>query len=402
MKNFLLVFLFIPLFGMGQIPSTENLRGIHFYTSSHGVIVTESGHMYQTTNAGYTWTALPQVTTSYLRYYAESDPNTSYFTGDNGVLLKSVDKGYNWTTINSGTTTHLGQMTFTDPQTAYLVGFNGFAKKSINGCNTWTEMNVPTSFNLISVEFANQNTGFIGGLDQVFATYDAGLSWNPIINSPGIGFEDICFTDNLHGVIAGWAGMVFITEDGGLNWDQVESGVTENLYDITFSTPTTGFIIGRQGTMIRTNDGGHTWSSIILNPINPVNCMAEFTNGLSGYMVANMGTVYYTVDSGYTWSITPPAGLGISDILTPNLAVSCYPNPVNDMIYLNINAVNNKELMFEGYDITGRSVIPSTSINLFCGVNQVQIPVTNLPTGVYLLNLRSDNEIHRLKFQIIR
>lgn len=378
MKKILTLLIFVPFIAFTQIPTNQNLSGIHFFTPERGIITTESGKMYQTTNAGNLWTEMPQITTSYIRYFARADANTYFITGYNGTLLKSVDNGLTWTLMNCGTNIQLTQMTFTDPMTGYLLGINGFAKKSTDGGETWVQMDIPTIEPVTSIQFINDSTGFIGGFGHVYKTTNAGQTWTAVLNdSPGVSFQDLFFIDSLKGVAAGYSGRVYITSDGGDNWVQVSSGTTNNLYDITFSTGTTGFIVGKFGTMLRTSDGGNTWTPVTLTPSLTVNSMVEFTNGLNGYSVGSDGTVFYTADSGYTWNTSPPpiqTGSITGTVMYKNAdstilnngKVFLWDNQNNKIDSTNLNSQGHFE--FNGlasgtYHVTARPIYPWGGVN---------------------------------------
>jgi hypothetical protein len=78
----------------------------------------------------------------------------------------------------------------------------------------------------------------------------------------------------------------------------------------------------------------------------------------------------------------------------PEFKIKIYPNPVNDLLNLEIlpNKPNVGKLKI--YDFTGKLVL---NIKI---ENQNEIDVTDLPVGVYLLSIIVDKSIISKKFLI--
>ena len=73
--------------------------------------------------------------------------------------------------------------------------------------------------------------------------------------------------------------------------------------------------------------------------------------------------------------------LGTEDVFASNFAV--YPNPANDVVNISANAgLNNVQIV----DINGRTVKSAK----FDGANQAQINISDLASGVYIMNIASD------------
>ncbi len=70
--------------------------------------------------------------------------------------------------------------------------------------------------------------------------------------------------------------------------------------------------------------------------------------------------------------------------------LSIYPNPTQDEINISFEALEDMDLSFNLYDITGRKVMPVKEVSVSPG-NQVRnIKLTDLPKGIYHLQLSTD------------
>ncbi len=71
--------------------------------------------------------------------------------------------------------------------------------------------------------------------------------------------------------------------------------------------------------------------------------------------------------------------LGVSNYSLAGISI--YPNPVNNILYINNEGIDIK--IIEIYDVLGKKVLVTTE-------NTIQIDVTNLHSGLYLVNIQTD------------
>ena len=105
--------------------------------------------------------------------------------------------------------------------------------------------------------------------------------------------------------------------------------------------------------------------------------------------------IYY-VDATYL-GCTTLTWTGIKATIGPNsindhfneVQVIFYPNPVNDVLIIEINNLNEKATL-TFIDIQGR-VVKSVNLQPLPAKFSIQIDVKDLPQGLYLLNLKNDS-----------
>ncbi|HRG79280.1 MAG TPA: PKD domain-containing protein, partial [Cyclobacteriaceae bacterium] len=79
-----------------------------------------------------------------------------------------------------------------------------------------------------------------------------------------------------------------------------------------------------------------------------------------------------------------------------------YPNPANDIIYLDWINQNLESLQVIIYNSSGQAVLNQTYYNLLHGLNQVEINVSQLAPGIYLASYSTGNNPYSFKFSVIR
>ncbi|MFK7807739.1 MAG: T9SS type A sorting domain-containing protein [Saprospiraceae bacterium] len=82
----------------------------------------------------------------------------------------------------------------------------------------------------------------------------------------------------------------------------------------------------------------------------------------------------------------------ISDLGTATLQ----PNPASAQTLLKINSGQSKRLDLQLLHPNGQ-VLRQHSIDLNAGINHIPLSLENVPTGIYLLQLKSDSDIRLLK-----
>lgn len=104
-----------------------------------------------------------------------------------------------------------------------------------------------------------------------------------------------------------------------------------------------------------------------------------YTDLPSGNIVANdMQNGLYVLDA--------TIALGVNDKFNKENSFVVYPNPTNSNMFLMLNLKQNKELVFEIYDVTGK-LISSEKQNQNAGNTTKLIETTNLDVGIYFLKI---------------
>jgi photosystem II stability/assembly factor-like uncharacterized protein len=150
------------------------------------------------------------------------------------------------------------------------------------------------------VSTADTTTSAVAGSDSAY--------WQIASNSGGTGYNDIWFTDTLHGFAAGLDGFIYVSVDGGTSWNkagQLETGPPNaGLQTLFFPTPDVGYAIGGVHFAVTTN-GGQSWTTKP-RPDPMTNSSykwpnLQFLTAATGYLATGIG-LYRTDDTGTVWT----------------------------------------------------------------------------------------------------
>lgn len=88
---------------------------------------------------------------------------------------------------------------------------------------------------------------------------------------------------------------------------------------------------------------------------------------------------------------------GILNIDESVLGMNVFPNPVQDVLHLNINTKNTVKAMIAINNITGQT-ISQKEVNLSQGANALTMSVNDMPSGVYMIAVQSETHQSVTKF----
>jgi photosystem II stability/assembly factor-like uncharacterized protein len=227
--------------------------------------------------------------------------------------------GWEITTHPHGLDLNSRDLLFLDANTGFVVGFNGAIFKTTDRGETWQKKDSNTNLHLYSVSFVDLQKGFIAGhamncIDgdcgrgAIFlTTADGGESWTKRFFPEYIGFEDIHFFDDMHGIAmitipAPMSTSDYIigrTENGGQSWTLSEVPVV--MHSKFHVVDGVAFAEGNQ-LILKISDAGETWENIqIPMAVQDGIRRIYFYNENIGY-VDGFSQLYRTTDGGMHWN----------------------------------------------------------------------------------------------------
>lgn len=247
-------------------------------------------------------------------YFTSID--TGWIAGDNGYLASTTDGGTTWNKVTLGTTEDINEIYFRNDNNGYLVaGKKMFATRDAG--RTWQEIQIYKAGDFrnavpefLSIRFSDKKRGFVIGsllnkaddvIDSlVMRTEDGGETWQRVIVPTKAELFHLDFNGSSHGWIVGDKGLIVATEDAGATWKTQNSGVTRALFNVDFRDDYDGYAVGGGGTILRTEDGGKTWERVT-TPYAETFKRIDFADDKNGWIVGHAGSILRSSDRGKTW-----------------------------------------------------------------------------------------------------
>jgi hypothetical protein len=189
---------------------------------------------------------------------------------------------------------------------------------------------------------------------EITHSFDGGLTWSRVSTGYNFTIFDILFLDPMVGYAVGSGGTIVRTEDGGLSWVRLASGTTKYLKRICFPNPDTGFIMGEGSLILRTGNGGG-W---------PVRVQSDNYEGKS--------------------------------------MLSVSPNPISSNARIELTLAAKETIEVRLNDFSGRQLRIVYRGEVAAGSTTIPFDVTELNNGIYLISLRTHNQVITKKAVICR
>jgi photosystem II stability/assembly factor-like uncharacterized protein len=291
-------------------PTSGNIVGLHFESSTQGWLLTDSGEIWMTTNGGATWTAqsLPAGSTLLHAVAGPSSSSAAFIARDPQANGHSAMK-FNGTAWVDVATTPLRTFTAVDGVSASQMFFGGKlgALARYNGTtDSWLMMDAGFA---TQVRDLDSNSGVadpaLGGRHHIF-TYDPSTGVvtaqaTPAAVPPNISALGI--TGN--SVIVGEGGLVETYSAGA--WSMVSRGQTRSTYDAVVINGANGLVAGLDGfgrAVVRPRSNG-TWGAETVLDGGQLNDIALSSSG-EAWAVGVGGEIFHSASvTGGTWAQQP-------------------------------------------------------------------------------------------------
>ncbi len=361
----------------------QTLQKVRFRNSQYGLTVGSlyngsTKNIHRTIDGGKTWKDVSSGYTSmrFMDIFFVSD-SVVYMSGNEGIIIRSYDGGLNWETMTTDTKEQLWGIHFISAKIGIAVGSNGKIIYSNNGGRNWEDVSPGKSNLLYDVTFNAEGVGFASGSNILWRSDDGGLSWNEVIDfpyeSPADWIRSITFINEKLGFACADIGRIYRTTDGGDTWSRMNSPTQEPLFEVDFIDDKNGMIVGFTGTILHTKDGGENWT-ILSSPLGKEhNYSLDYIDADHAFACTHFGSIIILKNSVNT------------NQLNNDLTFEITPNPANDYIRIQTNITDLIQIKI--ISSQGQSIIQKQIYK-----NEI-IPIDNLPSGLYLLQIHSENDI---------
>ncbi len=411
--------------------TTADLHDISFADSLHGWIVGESATIIKSIDAGETWEmqACPLGAANLNKIFTLNE-KVAYILGSSGVgedirtfILSTQNGGNNWVVSHAPFEYRIRDLFFINPDTGWAAGgdfleshYRGFVLKTTDGGSTWqTRFETDTSdyrseiFSAVSFLNAREGWAFSGFfMDNLchvhlHKTTDGGAHWDSLSEAPG-SFDMIRVVSR--DTIWGIGGSLGITNDGGVSWEGLHwpDSYISGFRDIVQIDGQTAWLLARYvgggNRILYTEDSAGNFSEIFADTTGPyLEAMAILKNQL--WVIGRTGTIrYYDIQSNSTVKNIN------TDIRTFQLYQN-YPNPFNLSTTITYYLDAPQYITLCIYNAKGRLVN-----KLFEGLKDegthreewdgADRRGSKMPSGIYMLVLRSNNRMSKQKMILLQ
>lgn len=378
-------------------------RLVHFFNVNQGVAVGDPlGYfeIYTSGNMGISWqrvaTAnipLPLPTELVVDNSLDVAGETLRFGTTMGRVFKSTDKGYHWT----ATSTQLSSAVkpyFRNELTGLLVDKsqpnNPVLYRTNDGGISWESVNPLGPFLGNDLCYVPNtagswvSTGYASGYAGASYSLDDGTTWQRFAGTDSIPFYEVEFCSNHFGLAGGTT--LNDSTRGAFRYTDTLQASLEPPQDLTITPIGTDAVldwlppIGNIGNLVAY---AIYREGLFIASVAPT--LLTFTdNGLSN------GYYHYCIKAIYSYGVSIKECAAISftvgvDATPPDNSVDAVPNPFTDEIIIrSVGKIDEVKLL---------SVAGQCIINLRPDMYSVRLSLSHLPSGVYILQSKSNKKV---------
>ncbi len=351
--------------------------------------------------------AMPHYT---VRAVAIDDDNNKWFGTPAGVAKFDGNNFTIYNTTNSLLPSNFINIIRVDADNNIWVGTNsGLAKFDGQNWQVFTSSNSDLPNNYIqSLETEKDDDddhihlwiGTYGGL----AHYDENENNWEVFNTSNAPLED----DNIYSIGITENNKIWVRtfsqvlRYNGNNWmvyDQYTLGQPNSFCrTIPTSDENSLWIGGDEGLIMLYLNNGQVDSASYFNASNS----GLPNNGVTTLFVDRMENLWAGVSLG-NLAVYNPDGVDLTAIneqLTSDF--SLFPNPAAELSNLEFDLQNNETILFEGFDLSGRKIMPDVMKQFQAGNNRYSFQTSALNPGIYFLKLSAGNRSSVAKFIVSR
>lgn len=401
------------VFGIGSFPNV-----VHMFDLNNGWCmgdpVNNTFEIYTTTNGGTTWTKVPKVNidggnNALTNEYGTTNNfdtfgDTCYFGTTKGRVFKSVDKGLTWSAsqaylgvLGSNASTNVkfkngreGIAIINDNQSPNVVHI----LKTTNAGTTWNEVMISGNFlNTSHISYIPQADAWMNVSADTTTFAGSSISFNDcntftgidISKNPIVQYTFVKFYDKN----TGWA--------GGFNKSPAEGGIFKwvgHIPGVEFAANGTYLIPNEAVNFFNLSDienaTSYYWQFEGANPstsndANPTNIMYPNAGSFDVSLTVTTATknIYYNKKD----------YINVGNKISTNnnkINFSIFPNPVKENIYI-VGEANIYSVKI--YNLLGDLILETMPNN-----NSTMINSSELPNGIYFININTEKGLFTSKF----
>ncbi|MDT3739531.1 MAG: YCF48-related protein [Candidatus Kapabacteria bacterium] len=318
--------------------------------------------------------------------------NSIYALEETGKIYISSDVGSTWELKTQIPGSQIcNDFSFRD-DFIFAACTNGEVLKYNN--TAWTAMKVQDSLNLTTIRFFDNNNGFVcGSLGKIYFTTNSGSSWAPASTPSTAMITDAVVLNSDVAFACGFKGEFFMTSDKGATWEAAsDNSANDNILTLDIHPDMMRGIAGTaSGKLLYTDDAFRTWNTIY-----------DY-----GHLITDV-SIYGNnfIAAGQNALVLRGELLPLSvEETNDGSIIMIHPNPGSGRFTLTISNNGQSPLItfnnpvIEITDISGKIVYEKKVPELNDKSASI-IDLGNMPSGVYLLNLKSESKTYSKKLII--
>ncbi|MEM7575260.1 MAG: YCF48-related protein [Bacteroidota bacterium] len=249
----------------------------------------------------------------------------------------------------------------------------------------WTVTHHGLNFLTYFLQVTGEDLILSGGNNaKVYFSTNGGDSWQETPASPTASFLSAGIMLDEQTFLVSTGSRNYRSTDGGQSWQ--ENTAPRRLFDFAMANTGEVFALERafdEGSVLwRSTDAGASWEAV-----------GRSCNELSGLTFNASGTELYAYGNGSLinrFDLGLISGVDSREEVRTSAGLTVYPNPTDGQLFLEWdNDPTLENIQLELWNLNGQCVYTTTE----AAATQLELNLSSFPAGLYLLKLRSENQL---------
>jgi photosystem II stability/assembly factor-like uncharacterized protein len=378
MKKLVLISFFISLqFSFAQWQSCNNgltedtIRSIAVI--GNNLYAATIDGIFVSTNNGDSWTAKNNGLNDKKIFCIAKIGDTLFAGTENAGMQVSTDNGNSWIEIHYGLSYYANIHSIINIGNNIIIGTNYGIWISTNSGYSWNSKN-NSLYNIpVRSLTVSGNNLYAGAFDGVYLSTDSANTWEKV--SPFNYYVNV-MAINGNNIFAGTNFGIRLSTDNGKNWSEIDTGLTDKfIHSLAIYN---GYLFAgtEHGGLFLSFHNGKSW--VLSNN--------GITNNYINSLAISGGNIYAGTFGGgiFRTDLLGILGLDVKDEPQVNNNFSIYPNPVHNILNIDVWPNGRSPIQIQIFDMFGQKVIES---QIPAGDKDCKIDMEGMPTGIYILNI---------------
>lgn len=354
-----------------------------------------NGAVFRSFDKGTTWESSSIGLTSNLVFSLAVNANGHLFAGSIDGIFRSVNNGGTWNLIYPNAYP-LSIVTNTNGH--IFVGNGGSVSRSIDNGDHWVSVSLNAPLDVTSLAINSKGYILAGtthnstGTGHIFRSTDNGDHWTPLKASQADPFVYSLVINSSGHIFAGTDNAIFRSTDNGDTWTPLITGLAKVN---TLLVNSSGHLFAGTLGVLRSTDNGNNWTAI--NDGLGDSDVRSLAIDSSGYLICTIGrAIFRSVQS------TTSIKIISNESHTSFSLEQNYPNPFNPATTISFSLPQAAYMTLKIYNILGEEVATVLAEFRPAGMHKISWNPNNLPSGVYLYRLQTDENILTKKLLFVK
>jgi photosystem II stability/assembly factor-like uncharacterized protein len=427
-------------------PPAESWGNITVFDAAHAIVGAKRTS--RTSDGGHTWREAETNHSFYIQRIASTPSSKCVGVTSSGEIVTSADRGVHWS-VQQREIGRVSDLCVVNDRVIIVSADTTAILRSSDEGESWQWIRLGQEDPVIALERLSDRIVIALTRRGLMTSFDAGVSWAEVYFPDSVrnmGFRDVSFAAGRIGVICTSGNRQLLTTNAGITWSTIATPEHANMLSVKVMESGDLLLVGRDSFsaisgIYHSSDAGATWKCTFA--FGYENYLAKriwsivALDAQHALAVGSEGVILWTEDGGKKWirqAFLTPAAWYDAAFVSKDIAIvagpyeamlrgqrnipsaineshaaasrhsilSCYPQPAIGTVTAVVQVREDEEIQFRITDMLGRVIAAHSPAFCSRGERSFSLPLHDVQSGVYFLQLVSSEGVDTKPIVVLR